>query len=439
VREPEARAKVLFYGDDATGASDAMAQYQMAGLKSVLLFRMPARSVLARLAREYDVIGVSGVARALPTGDMESEIRPILEAFRELRPSVVQYKVCSTFDSSPERGSIGRAIEILRDVFGPAPVFVAPAQPRFGRYTVFGTHFARFGEDVYRLDRHPTMSVHPSTPMHEADLTQELARQTPGGIGLLELPRLSAPAGAARSALDQLLRAAPTAVVLDALTDEHLDRVAELVVGDGAPAPALVVGSGGVSGGVGRHLAARRAEPAPAPVQAVDRVLVVAGSASQHTAEQVADAASRGWLVLPVELADVASAPGDVLARVQRAVSEGLATGSVVVHTVMTTPVAESHRLAPALGHLFAEVLNAALLQTPGLRVVVAGGDTSSYTVRELQADGMELLSTQLAVGGALCRLNAPGTALDGAELLLKGGQVGTPDLFERVRGGRPL
>ena len=49
---------------------------------------------------------------------------------------VLLYKICSTFDSLPTLGSIGRGIELLREQFpGLGPVAVAPAQPQFGRYT----------------------------------------------------------------------------------------------------------------------------------------------------------------------------------------------------------------------------------------------------------------------------------------------------------------
>src|SRR5215217_6648936 len=62
-----------------------------------------------------------------------------------LRQLVVQYKACSTADSSPAVGSLGRVIEVARDVFGPAPVPVLFAQPDFGRFTAFGHHFAAEG------------------------------------------------------------------------------------------------------------------------------------------------------------------------------------------------------------------------------------------------------------------------------------------------------
>jgi len=86
--------------------------------------------------------------------------------------------VCSTFDSSPGVGSIGKAAEIGREVFGGRFVPVVAGVPYLRRYTLFGHHFAASGDRVYRLDRHPTMSQHPVTPMAEADLLRHLAWQT---------------------------------------------------------------------------------------------------------------------------------------------------------------------------------------------------------------------------------------------------------------------
>jgi uncharacterized protein YgbK (DUF1537 family) len=41
-----------------------------------------------------------------------------------------------------------------------------------------------------------------------------------------------------------------------------------------------------------------------------------------------------------------------------------------------------------------------------------------------------------LARGVALCRAHSHDKALDGIELMLKGGQMGPPDLFARLRTG---
>ncbi len=45
-------------------------------------------------------------------------------------------------------------------------------------------------------------------------------------------------------------------------------------------------------------------------------------------------------------------------------------------------------------------------------------------------------LATPLAPGSPLCRSHAPGCALDGLEIALKGGQVGDPAYLSQVRDG---
>ena len=81
-------------------------------------------------------------------------------------------------NAHPAVGSLGTVIELAREAYGSQPVPLLFAQPDFGRYTVFGHHFARDGDRVWRLDRQPTMSRHPVTPMGESDLAVHLGRQT---------------------------------------------------------------------------------------------------------------------------------------------------------------------------------------------------------------------------------------------------------------------
>src|SRR3546814_14822481 len=79
--------------------------------------------------------------------------------------AVLHYKTCSTFDSSPETGSIGRAMEIGARQFGGVVPIVVGA-PHLGRYVVFGNLFAvAGGDEVFRIDRPPTMARPPVTPM----------------------------------------------------------------------------------------------------------------------------------------------------------------------------------------------------------------------------------------------------------------------------------
>src|SRR4029079_19423557 len=125
-----------------------------------------------------DVVGVAGPARSKRAAPFAELVRAHLARIARTGAEVLLYKFCSTFDSSPTLGSIGRGIELLREQFSElGPVAVAPANPQFRRYTAFSNHFGVFAGQVHRLDRHPVMSRHPSTPMREDDLRQVLAAQ----------------------------------------------------------------------------------------------------------------------------------------------------------------------------------------------------------------------------------------------------------------------
>ncbi len=124
--------------------------------------------------------------------EMDTELKPALEQLKSSGAAIIHYKTCSTFDSSPEIGSIGRVLEHGRELFGNAVIPIMVAAPNLGRYQVFGNLFARSGLDPepYRLDRHPTMRQHPITPMTEADIRQHLA-QTNVKVGLDDILQTS--------------------------------------------------------------------------------------------------------------------------------------------------------------------------------------------------------------------------------------------------------
>src|SRR5439155_8268574 len=166
--------------------------------------------------------GVAGMTRSMPPDKMEQALRPALAAMKSFGAPIVHYKVCSTFDSSPQVGSIGRAIDVGVDIFGSRPVPVVVGAPALGRYCVFGNLFARCGTEgpAVRLDRHPSMSRHPVTPMDEADLRLHLAKQTSKRIGLLDVLALDSRDPA--RAFDQFIDAGNEIILIDMLYERQL-------------------------------------------------------------------------------------------------------------------------------------------------------------------------------------------------------------------------
>ena len=59
----------------------------------------------------------------------------------------------------------------------------------------------------------------------------------------------------------------------------------------------------------------------------------------------------------------------------------------------------------------------------------------SRRLVRRLGVEALEVRAP-LAPGAPLCRASAPRPAIDGLEVVLKGGQVGRVDLFEGILRG---
>ncbi|GAA3865062.1 four-carbon acid sugar kinase family protein [Tessaracoccus defluvii] len=404
-------AAVGFYADDFTGATDVLLQLRRCGLVGPLVLRVDP-DLIARYAGAA-VLGVAGTARSLPTADMAAEVTPALGALAALRPRVLQYKACSTVDSSPTVGSLGWAAEAGADLLGQGLVPALFAQPDFGRYTLFGTHFAAQGGAVHRLDRHPTMSRHPSTPIDEADLTVFLARQT--GRPVTSRPRTTYAAGGPLTG--------EGVVVLDALEDDDLRAAGGLVLGV-APGTVFALGSGGLSRAVGLHLGSPDTGTDEDAALPPGPVLVLAGSQSPLTARQIAVAEEDGWPCRAAADADLADPAG--LAR--WALDALSARGRAIIHTRELSGPGLLARIAALFESLWREARAAG-----DPLVVVCGGDTSSRLVRGSGADALEI---DAVVAGNVPISRLVGSSwVDGARVVLKGGQVGPEDLFNRLAG----
>src|SRR4051812_2549351 len=116
VRKVMSKLLLSFVGDDFTGSTDAMESLARNGLRTVLFTAPPTREQLSRYP-DLQAFGVAGMTRSMAPDQMERVLRPVFESLREIGAPIVHYKVCSTFDSSPTIGSIGRVIDVGLDIF----------------------------------------------------------------------------------------------------------------------------------------------------------------------------------------------------------------------------------------------------------------------------------------------------------------------------------
>jgi 3-oxoisoapionate kinase len=425
-----------YYGDDFTGSTDVLEQLAVNGVSSVLFLTTPSAAQLARFA-DCQAIGFAGDARSQSPEWMSTHLPGIFTRMRELNPAVVQYKVCSTFDSAPHRGSIGRALEIGRTVFATGTVPIGVAAPHLGRFMVFGHLFAVAGGEVYRIDRHPTMAHHPATPMHEADLRLHLSSQTALPLGLVDLRAFQTLQ--AREDFSRQASSGAAAVLLDGIDVGMLQQAGELVWNLGKNLqPVFTIGSSGLTAGLVAHWHSTGVLAGAQPVvtaAATDRILIISGSCAAVTAQQIQWARSHGYACVALDAAGLASGKPQAKENALRLGLQSLESGcDTVLYTALGKPsgVAHDQSLGVALGQLLLE-----FVQRAGIgRVVLCGGDTASHAVQQLNLTAITFAGA-LAPGAPLCRAHADeGTALDGLELVLKGGQIGPEDFFDIVRRG---
>jgi uncharacterized protein YgbK (DUF1537 family) len=439
---------LAYYGDDFTGSTDALEFLSRAGARTALFIAPPTPAQLAAYPG-LDAIGVAGLTRAMPPDAMQAALEPAFAQLRALGPRHVHYKVCSTFDSSPTVGSIGRAIEVGRAVFPGAFVPLLVAAPPLGRYCVFGNLFARLGigsgGGIFRLDRHPSMSRHPVTPTDESDLRLHLARQTDMQIGLLDILQITRPLAEIQAALATQVHAGAEVILIDAIYDEQLLGIGAAL--DGCTTekePLFSVGSSGVEMALGQLWAqSGTLTPVaewPSPGRAAP-LLVVSGSCSPVTAGQIEWAKANGFaeVVLDAEtLAAGINTPVAVAPYQQQAVDLLTSHRSVIVHTNGGLKTTSTNLPAEILGTALGLIAREVVQQTGARRVVVAGGDTSSYAARAMGIEAVEMVAP-LYPGAPLCRASAPGSPLHGLEVNFKGGQVGAPEYFGVLLEGRML
>lgn len=449
---------VAFYGDDFSGTSATAEALWETDTPTLIFTDPPSPGQLAERFPWVRAAGVAGTARTLPVDRMESTLIPIFETMKAYGAPFFLYKACSTFDSSPTIGSIGRAIEIGRRVFSPEFVPVLPAAPKLGRYTVFGHHFAALGQgEVFRLDRHPSMARHPITPMDESDLRLHLARQTELRSGLIDLFALDKGSDYVNARIDEFVAASIPIIVFDCLYKRHLDLTCGLLWQRATRGESLfMVGSQEVGYGLGE--AWRKAGLLPDNGMAAggfeleDKgpILVVSGSCATVNGAQIRWALQNGFAGVSLEawrLLDPAGRSSE-LERVTEDCLAALRQGrSVVIHTAVGAAdprIREMRGRADELsvsGGVADEILGASLgelalgvVRDFGLRrLVIAGGDTAGRIQRHLHIQALEVVRA-VGIAAPLCYVYSDNPRVNGLEMAFKGGQIGSIDYFGQAR-----
>ncbi|MEI9405719.1 four-carbon acid sugar kinase family protein [Mesorhizobium argentiipisi] len=433
-----------YYGDDLTGSTDVMEALELGGVPTVLFMRKPDAGLMARFAH-CRAVGLAGTSRSESPQWMDTHLKEAFTWLKSLEGDICHYKVCSTFDSGPAIGSIGRAIEIGRAVFEQDCVPLVVGAPQLKRYTAFGHLFAAYRDRYYRIDRHPVMSRHPATPMDESDLLVHLSRQTDLPSELLDLATLRSPN---RPAVFDKLAGSSAILLIDVDSPETQALAGKEIWRARTPGGYFAVGSSGIEYALlaeWKESAASGASTQFEPPGSAGRVAVVSGSCSPTTERQIRHAMSDGFDGVEVDPVELVSERSDTtIARAAAAGKASLEAGrSVILYTALGPAAdrgAEIDRQEGArhkLGRSLGELLRALTVDQKLERVIIAGGDTSSHALGQMGVDALTLrMPLPASPGSPLCVAHSSVAAIDGLEIALKGGQVGTDRYFSAIRDG---
>ena len=441
---------VTWYGDDFTGSAAVMEVLAFAGIDAVLFSDVPSATLQARF-KDVQAIGIASTARTHDPKWMEANLPEPLRYLDGLNAPILHYKVCSTFDSSPVSGSIGKAIEVGLSVRPADAVPVLTAAPQMLRYQAFGNLFAGSLDGVHRLDRHPVMSRHPVTPMDEADLMRHLGKQTSIPSALIDLEALwSDPT----MALNQALANGARILSIDSM-EEKSESSAGRLIWENRDRLGFVVGSQGVEYALVRHWQEAGILPIATETKGagkVSQIAAVSGSVSPTTANQLAWSAAHGFSLIEFDATKALESDSALSAETERAIASALNAASAgasplvysaagpddtavenfraaLSHSQMTSEEANA-RIGKSLG----DVLDRVLTNGAILRAVVSGGDTSGHAMRALGLEALVALAPTIP-GAALCTGHGEGKH-DGLQIALKGGQMGSEDFFGWIRDG---
>lgn len=442
---------VAWYGDDFTGAAAVMEVLAFSGVSAMLFLKVPTAAQLGRYP-DLRAIGVASTARAWSPAGMDAKLPSDFAALLALEPEILHYKICTTLDSSPTTGSVGRAIEIGADLTKPEAVPLLVAAPQMRRYQVFGHLFAGLGDQVYRLDRHPVMSRHPVTPMAEADVARHVSAQS----GRLKTTLWSQEEITAD--LPPSLPGSPPGVIRVVSIDNQ-DQATEAAAGrmiwQNRAKNKFVVGSQGVEYALLQHwfdTGALHECPLPESAGPADGMVAVSGSVSPTTAEQISWSRKNGFATIRFDASQACAGDQALNHEKQRVVVASLAAISAGTDPLIFTAegpddpaVAQFHAAASAgtrgmaeinkrIGRALGDVLSNILTASGIRRAVISGGDTSGYATQQLGIFALSALAPTIP-GASLCIAHAEGP-LDGLELALKGGQMGSADYFGWIRDG---
>jgi len=413
--------KLGVIADDFTGATDIAGFLVANGVATVQVNGVP----LAGLKEDADAFVISLKSRSCPKDEAVRDSLAALKWLREKGCTQIYFKYCSTFDSTAE-GNIGPVTDALMVALGTEQTIVCPALPVNGR-TVYKGYLFVHGDLLHESG----MRNHPVTPMTDSNISRIMESQSAGRAENLCLDVLEKGADAVRDFLAESVKKGFRYVVMDALSQEHLDVIAQAV----SDMP-LVTGGSGLAAGLARidPFYAGKAEKASSSGRPkAAKTIIFSGSCSEATNRQVNEYKKKAES-LKVDVSRCLNDP-EYPREVLQWLSQRLGSfpAPLLYATASSTELAETQQKynkkesGEAVESFFGSM--ARTLADSGVRnFIVAGGETSGKIVQSLGISAFHI-GPQIDPGVPWVK-----AVEQGYYLALKSGNFGSDDFFLKAQ-----
>ncbi|WP_130011791.1 four-carbon acid sugar kinase family protein [Serinicoccus sediminis] len=406
-------ARVLVVADDLTGANACAAGFARAGMRAVTLGQSDPAGTVAEFHPRFDVVVVTTESRHAPPHQVRERVHEVVRAGWPV-------DLLSTRIDTTLRGNVGIATEamltVARQVSDRRVVALCmPAHPDADRVTVEGHQLLR----GMRLES-TELAQDPRAPVDTSDVAEVLSRSTDLTARHLPLRVVTGSEDELAATVRELVDQQVDVIVADAMTTEHLDRVAAAAASAGDDLLWVTVDPGPGAAAMASALGLRSAHVAGS-------LLAVSGSATELTRQQLARLVAERTchVVRPRTTGDSVVPDVDATVSLVREALEAAEPGAVVLlATVMdgsevrSISAAEGAELPAALGRITRRVLQETRID--GL--YTTGGDITAAVLEELDGQGLEIEDevVPLAVAGEI--VSGPWAGLP---MVTKGGLVG--------------
>jgi len=378
--------------DDLTGAADTGMQFARAGYRTAVAFRGAEMNL-----SDLDAVAFDTDSRLAPP---DSAAERVAEAVRTVRDACILYKKMD----STLRGNAAAELAAALEASGRERAVVAPAFPDAGRTTAGGVQL------VHGVPVHETgLRDDPKTPVVEGHVPTLLSEEF-AAVGMLDVEDLSDPASVRRTLEKN------RCVVADARSNADLEALVRAVPD---PSEVLWAGSAGLAMALAGRYPGPRAGETPAASAAARGVLVVIGSLSGASREQLRRLVERRGAVA----APVAGRQGveDAVAAA-RTVLEN--SGCAVLHSPEERVPSGGGPAVTLLADVAVRLAGEGLFDA----LVATGGATAVAVARRLGASGMRL-EGEVEAGAPVGTLIGP----EPYRIVTKAGGFGNPDTLVRA------